>query len=301
VKKKELNFDLKQLRSFLEVLQENSFTRASRKLKIGQATISHHINQLEEMLGVILIERSSKTFFVTSEGKAFKTFCERLFNDIENLKIELDRGIFGGISKIASSTIPSTYILPGIIAHIKKENPDITYNVEISDSREAVELIKEGKAELAIVGKMIKHPSLNYMHIFSDEIVLVGNSDLPDSIGVDSLREMPLIGREKGSGTRNAYEKILNEHNIVPSELNIAFECSTSESVKESAISGIGAAFISKLAIKKELKLKSLKIIKIKNFQIDRNFYSVHLNSKHLTMPVKMLIKELEQLNIKKN
>ena len=73
MKKKELNFDLKQLRSYLEILQEKSFTSASRKLKIGQATISSHIQGLEEMLGLKLIKRTSKEFTVTPEGKTFQT------------------------------------------------------------------------------------------------------------------------------------------------------------------------------------------------------------------------------------
>ena len=95
-KKRELNFDLKQLRSYLTVLQEKNFTRASRKLKRGQATISHHIQSLEDMLGVKLIERTSTDFSVTDDGKTFKAFCEKLFDDVA----PRFKGINGGYTRI---------------------------------------------------------------------------------------------------------------------------------------------------------------------------------------------------------
>jgi DNA-binding transcriptional LysR family regulator len=295
-KNKEFNFDLKQIRSFLEIIQENSFTKASRKLKIGQATISHHINLLEEMLGVVLMERSSKTFSVTPEGKIFKKFAESLFSDVENLKRDMSRGGFGGVTKIAASTISSTYILPDVVASLKKEDPELYFSIEAADSREAIEMIKEGKVELGIVGKMLKHPSLNYYHIFSDEIVLIGGKNSPASISLQELPHMPLIQRENGSGTRDAAEKCLNGHDIAPSDLSVVYECSTSEGVKEAVISGIGIAFISRLAIQRELQLKSLRIIGLNGITINRDFYAVHVKNRHLTEAGRKLLGELKKL-----
>jgi len=72
---KNFNFDLKQIRSFLEVVNEKSFTNASRNLKISQASISHQIGQLEKMLGVKLIFRNSQDFSLTGEGRIFVKFC----------------------------------------------------------------------------------------------------------------------------------------------------------------------------------------------------------------------------------
>lgn len=291
--KKDFNFDLKQIRSFMEVLSENSFTRASRKLKLGQATISHHIQQLEKMLGVTLVTRTSKNLSITRDGETFKAFCEQLFDDIEKLKVNLSEGMHGGITRICSSTIPSTYILPGIIAHLKKKYPDFFYKIDIFDSREVVEIIKEGKTEIGVVGKRFKHPALNFKKICTDEIVLIGSKDYPSSIYVKDIPALPMILRENGSGTRNACEKELKKHGIVPSELNGVFECSTSASIKESVITGIGVAFISKLAIERELRLEKVKIININKFKIVRDFFIVTFKNRHLSKPVRALIDEL--------
>ncbi len=296
MKKREFNFDLKQLRSFLEVIRESSFTAASRKLKLGQATISNHIQGLEDMLGVTLIRRTSKEFTLTPQGRAFRQFCEKIFSDIERLKTDLGRGFSGGITSVSASTIPSAYILPQVIASIKNDTPDFFYRVDVSDSREVVEKIKEGKAEIGITGKEFKHSSLVYEQFISDEIVLVGGTGYPDAVDINRLKELPLITRESGSGTRHAYETALKKYKILPSALNVVYESYTTDGVKEAVISGVGVAFISNLAITREVRLKVLKIISVKGLKINRKFYAVYQKNRHLSEPAARLLAELKRM-----
>lgn len=295
-KKKEFNFDIKQLRSYLTVLQEKNFTRASRKLKLGQATISHHILSLEEMLGVKLIERTSMEFSITREGEIFKVFCEKIFNDIDTLKSDLNIRSAVGVSRIASSTIPSAYILPKVIARIITKHKNLFYKIEVSDSREVIEMVKEGVAEVGISGRQLKHPSLTYEHIFSDEIVLIGSMKYPDTITLGDLPTIPLVQRESGSGTRNACESALSKRGIIPSDLMIVLECSNTESVKEAVTSGIGVAFVSSLSIEKEKRINLIKVIKVGEFTIVRDFYVMYLAHKHLSVPAQKLVDALRVL-----
>ncbi len=296
----ELNFDLKQLRSFLAIIKEESFTRASRKLKLGQSTISHQVGSLEDLLGVKLIERTSKEFSITKEGLIFKEFCEKLFDDIEKLKDDFSSAEPSVVTRISASTIPSTYILPAIVAGIKKKRPNYYYDIATDNSREVIEMVKDGAAEIGIAGKMIKHPSLEYSHVFSDEIVLIGSDKSPAQLNISEIIKYPFITREAGSGTRTAYEKMLLNFDIKPSHLNVVFNCSSSESVKESVIAGLGVAFISKLAIENELKLKKMKIVKVKGFKLIRNFYAVRQKKKRLSSAAGFIIDELFNRDLKK-
>ncbi len=290
---KDYNFDLKQIRSFLEVVREKNFTRASRRLKLGQATISHHISSLEEMMGVRLINRTSKNFALTDEGESFRKFCEGMLDSIENLRRDLEDALPAGATRITSSTIPSTYILPAAISRIRSSNSKLFYNVEVSDSREAIETIKEGRTELAIVGRHMKHPALEFIHILTDTIILIAPPGFQDSITVKDLPEIPLVVREKGSGTRNAYEQELLTMKIQPSDLTIAFECTTSEAIKESVIAGIGAAFISSLAISREIRAGLLKTVNIPGLSITRDFYAVKQKNRTLSAAAQTLLNEL--------
>jgi len=296
MKYNDLNFDLKQLRSFLEVLKEKSLTKASLNLKIGQATISHHLNNLEKNLGVTLIERTSQNFIITTEGKVFEKFCQKFFQKIEDLKKEISKENLEKNIKIGASTIPSAYILPNLIAKIKSSEPKINLKIETSDSREVVEMIKEGKIEIGLVGKKIQHPSLIYEQIYKDKIVLIGSIDSPEKISLNELKKFPFINREYGSGTRTAYEAALKKKKISLSNLNLIHEATTSESVKESVMAGLGIAFISNLAIKNELALNKIKIIKNPIPLIVRSFFVVYSKNKKLNNSVRFFLKELKAL-----
>ncbi len=287
---KEFNFDLKQIRSFIEVVNEKSFTNASMNLKISQASISHQIGQIEKMLGVKLIIRSSQDFALTREGEIFLKYCDKLKNDVESLKNELSTGTFGGTIRIIASSIPGTYIVPSILSSLNNNNAGFYYCLEVGNSREAIEKVKQGDSDLAIVGREIKHPGLSYKELVDDEIVLIAPLGHKGTVQIDDIRKIPLITRESGSGTRNTIELYLNKLGIIPSELNIIMETTSSESLREAVISGLGSAFISAMAVEKDLKLKNLEIVKIKGVNIIRPFYVVTSNIRVQHEPVKLFL-----------
>lgn len=272
---KDFNFDLKQVRSFLTVVSEKSFTNASRNLKMSQASISHQVAQLEKMLGLRLINRNSQDFSLTEEGRVFVRFCEKLMKDINSLRSDMQAGTFGGVISIISSSIPGTYILPSIINGHRRVSQGIYYKLEIGNSRESIEKIKQGEVDLAVTGREIKHPSLVYSEILSDQILLVTSPGEKTKIGIDDFKKIPLISREPGSGTRNVVENALIEEGIQPAELNIVMECTTSEGLREAVISGNGYAFISSLAVERDLVPGKLKICDTGQFKIRRPFYLV--------------------------
>jgi LysR family transcriptional regulator, transcriptional activator of the cysJI operon len=292
-KSTELNFDLKQLRSFLEVLKQKSFTRASRKLKLGQATISHHIKELEEALGTELINRTSKQISITEQGRKFQIFCEQLFAGIEDFAVGIGRGVPGGITRIAASTIPAAFILPKVLAAIKSTLPDLVYRIEVAGSREAVEMAKEGRADIAVVGEEYKHPTLTYIPLYRDRIVLIGSSNDPDRISIAELSRLPFIIREPGSGTRRVYERALAEQKVRPSNLRVVMECSSVEGILQSVAAGIGVSFISGLAVKNINRKSSLKIMEVEGLEIYRHFYLVYAAKRSLPHQATIVIDSL--------
>ncbi len=287
---KDFNFDLKQIRTFMEVVNEKSFTNASLNLKISQASISHQIGQIEKMLGVKLIIRNSQDFALTREGEIFLKYCIKLKGDVELLKTEIKTGTFGGTIKVIASSIPGTYIVPSIVSALNRVSEGFYYKLEVGNSREAIEKIKQGDADLAIVGREIKHPALSYRELVNDEIVLIAPSDYRGGVQIEDFRTIPFITRESGSGTRNIVEAYLNRLGIIPSELNVIMESSSSESLREAVISGLGLALISSMAIEKDLKLKNLKVIKVKGMSIIRPFYIVTSNIRAQHEPVKLFL-----------
>lgn len=292
---RDLYFDLKQIISFIEVVRAKSFTKASRVLRLGQATISHHVGQLEKNLGANLIERSSKNFILTKNGKAFYGFCEKLMEDLENLEYAMANERVPMAISIAASTIPSAYIIPKVIPKVLETITNVKYRIKEFDSREAIEQVKERKVDAAIVGRIIKHPLLSYSAILDDEIVLVCRKNLfPSKISARDIAAIPLIVREKGSGTRHYYEEALNRRGVYIPDLKVVMECSTSEMAKEAVVSGAGVSFISKMAVEREIQSGLLQIVDINGVKIHRKFYFVTLKGKKIEKPVQALFEMMK-------
>jgi LysR family transcriptional regulator, low CO2-responsive transcriptional regulator len=286
----DLNYDLRQLRSFLEVLNESSFTRAARKLRVGQATVSNHVGQLELMLGVTLIKRTAHDIAVTEEGKVFRAYCEKVFCDIETLEADIGAAVPAGVTTIAASTIPSAYIIPGILGEAKKRSPGLAYRILVADSREAVGMVKEGVADAGIVGTEYRHPSLVFTPVARDEIVLIAPRGFPARTAVKGIHALPLIMREPGSGTRRAMEEALAGSGIQPSALQVVMECTTTEAIKESVAAGLGASFVSKMAIAREIKSRAFHVVDIEGMAIKRLFYFVQSGTRRIQRPAALLL-----------
>jgi len=296
-KNRDLNFDLKQIRSFLAAVEEQNFTRASRRLGVGQATISHHIILLEKELGVSLIRRSSKEFALTPEGELFREYSAGVLAGLDAVRQQFSGGTEPGVVKIAASTIPSTYIMPALIRGVRERLPGVMFNMQVADSREVIEMVKEKRVDAGIAGRIIRNVSLRYHRIFSDEIVLIAKKGAcPDSLDVAGIRKMPFVFRAKGSGTREGYEKALQRLGIKVSELQIVLECTTSESVKEAVLAGAGIAFMSRLAIARELKTGSLRMVNAPGLPVRRDFYLLHLKGRKLSAPLEALVDECAKL-----
>jgi DNA-binding transcriptional LysR family regulator len=106
--------EFKQLQSFVEVVRNRSFTKASQELFISQPTVSMHISQLESELGVRLIIRTTKSIEVTDLGRKLYEYAVNLLamrdRMIANCSLQNRR-----ILSLGASTIPSAYVLPRVL------------------------------------------------------------------------------------------------------------------------------------------------------------------------------------------
>ncbi|MBN1531225.1 MAG: LysR family transcriptional regulator [Spirochaetes bacterium] len=291
-----INFELKQLRSYLAVLEEKSFTMASRRLRLGQATISTHISQLESALGTVLIERSSKGFSVTPQGELFREYCESLFAGLERLGREMQAEGGPSTLSIAASTVPSQYIIPGILPTIFGMFPGVKLHVEVADSREVVEMVKAGGADMGISGRRVMHASLVYHRICGDSIVLISSGKGPAALVPSEIPGLPLVGRERGSGTRGSCERALMSKRVRPSDLRYVMECTTTECVKQAVMAGVGAAFVSSLSVRDELARGLLRIVPVKGLSIQRDFFALWMKSHRRRDAVRRLASALTAL-----
>ncbi|MCU4137319.1 MAG: DNA-binding transcriptional regulator [Thermodesulfobacteria bacterium] len=296
----QLLIDLRKLKVFLKVYETQSFSKTSKLLYLTQPTVTLHIKDLEEILGVKLLDRNTRKVIPSKAGKVVYEYGKEIINLLKEMEKELE--IFKdekrGIVEIGGSTIPGQYILPKIIKSFKEKYPRISVYLKVGDSREIVEKVIKGDFDLGMVGAVFKNKELVYIPCYEDEIVLIAPPDFPkDEISLEELYDISLIKREEGSGTwENAIES-LQKKGLDILKLNIVGEMGSTEAIKESVKAGLGCGFISSLAIELEKALNLLKVIKIKNIFIKRKFYLIYPKVKKITSSEEKFIKFIKKFS----
>jgi DNA-binding transcriptional LysR family regulator len=257
---------LEQIRTFLAVLDHGSFTRTATALGVSQSTVSFQIASLEEHLGMKVLDRGRGEARPTPAGRVILRFAPRILGLVSEAEAEarLERDTVKGRVVLQASTIPSEYLLPRQLAVFRRLHPDVSVTVVVSDSQRAVTALLEERCDLCVVGSMPQARTIQASRVARDEVVLVGPPDAEDA--VSALDDLPLVVRERGSGTRSAVA-----HLIPASPLGI--EVGSSEAARRCVLEGLGYSLISRLAVAEDLAAGRMKVVSLPGVPVERSFF----------------------------
>jgi len=150
----------------------------------------------------------------------------------------------------------------------------------------------DGKVEVGFVGFKGEDRRLSFHKTWRDEMVLVVPKNHPwsrvKSIETKDLSKANFISREGGSGTRRSFRSQLARKGYVPEKLlNVTMELGSTAAIKEALIAGLGVSILSKTSIQRDVQDGFLKIVPIRGFKLERDFYQVYHRS-HLLSPVSL-------------
>ena len=158
--------------------------------------------------------------------------------------------------------------------------------------------VEKGRATLGLVGQEAEKPSLEFRPIGSDSLVLVVAPGhrwaARKRIPLKALTGESLIIREPGSGSRCALEKSLERAGTSLAGLNITLELGSNAAIKDAVKRGLGVAFLSRLAVQRELDADELRAVAVSGLSLDRHFYLVYHRRRPLSPAASVFLHFLE-------
>ena len=291
--------EFKQLEAFVAVVDYGSFSEAARRLYLTQPTISAHIRSLEDELHMKLIIRTTKKTTVTAKGYQLYDSAVRML-DIRNNLLENFTGAHKHMIDLAASTIPSSYLLPELLAAFGKAHPDVYFHSVQSDSAESISRVLDGTVDLALVGQNTRDESCVFLPFCYDELVLATPvtdrylslyRHLPDEpVSFRDFAKDPIIIREKGSGTKKEMDLFLEKNGIIPGNLNVVARMNDLESIKKSIVNGLGISILSARSAIDLQKTKQILLFPLEESAHKRTFYIVYSKNRILKPYVKQFI-----------
>ncbi|MCI0700882.1 MAG: LysR family transcriptional regulator [Planctomycetia bacterium] len=287
---------LPNLETFAEAAERGSFTAAAHQLGITQAAVSQRIQQLETVIGTPLFRRHAGRVTLTDAGRRLHDYARRIL-DLTAEAVEAITGIrdeVGGELLVAASSVPGQHLLPPVLAAFHNQFPAVHVRVSVSDTEAVVRELEQGHAHLGFVGGQGGSSNLEYRRFASDELVLVIPRNHPwkrkKRVSVAEFLTLPLIQRERGSGSRSCLERSLERLRVAPTSLNVVLELGSCEAVKEAVFQRVGVAVLSRRAVENELKARRLKTVQIEGLPLDRDLFVVRNRMQVLPAPARLFL-----------
>lgn len=286
------DIDLKLLEIFCCVYEKRSLTEATKCLHASQSTLSFHIKNLEKQVGQKLFYRKGRSLVPT-------TIADRLYDyarELMDFKLRLieDIGKYsgrrGGLVRIGASSIPGNYILPELLGEFASGyKGNVGTELIIKGSRDVYRMVLSGEVDFGVVGYLPDRKGIEVVPFYKDRIWLVGNPELEErTYTQEELRELPLVVREEGSGTRSKVEESLRKNGISTKDLNVIAVLGSNDAIKRFLRRVKAASFLSNFAIKGDNFLIKLRLSGME--PIVRSFYLIRDSSRPLSQTSEELI-----------
>ena len=272
-----------QLRVFVTVAEKKSFSRAAKALRLSQPAISQHIQALEEHYQARLFERSNRKVELTQAGTILYSYAQKILKLHQEAERALSylMGLVTGRIVVGASMTIGEYVLPGLLGAFARKYPEVELAMITGNTAMILEQAVEGNIDLALVEGPVEHAQLVAEPFLTDEMVLIVPPDHPlaarPQVSARDLASCTIILREEGSGTRLVAEGVLKKLNVKPTRI---IQLGSIQAIKQAVEAGLGISFLSKLTIKKELALGTIKPVRLKDLTITREFKIVRHRTK---------------------
>lgn len=267
-----------RLRVFRTVAEEASFRRAAERLHLSQPAVSQQIHALEEELGVVLFDRGKGRIALTNAGTVLLGYARkgaRLAAEAQ-AALERTRGETAGELRIGASMTVTQYVLPRLLGAFLEQHPRIEFSVKSANTENIVAALGRGEIDLGLIEGPVSSRDVFRQAVLEDRMVLIvgRRSAWPPkaAVPVRALTEVPLIMRERGSGSRRVVELALRRAGLRWRDLRIAMELDSIVAIISAVEEGLGAGFVSEWAIRKEVRLGTVRVIPVEGLEIRRDF-----------------------------
>lgn len=284
--------DFGALELLLAVARLGSLGRAARELGITQPAASGRIRSMERLLGVALVERSPRGSRLTDAGVLVTDWARRIVEAAEafDAGAQALRGRRDSRLRVAASMTIAEYLLPGWLVALRAERPGTAVSLLAGNSVAVAERLLAGEADLGFVEGLDVPAGLDGVVVGHDRLVVVAPPGHPWArrrapLAAGELAAMPLILRERGSGTRQVLDAALGGATAAP-----LLELASTTAVKSAVVGGAGPSVLSELAVRDELASGRLVEIHVAELSLRRALRAVWPHGQRPTGPARDLL-----------
>ncbi|MGW8378767.1 hydrogen peroxide-inducible genes activator [Streptomyces sp. ODS28] len=200
---------LAQLRAFAAVAEHLHFREAAGAIGMSQPALSGAVSALEDILGVQLLERTTRKVLLSPAGERMAVRARRVLDAVGELleEAEAARAPFTGVLRLGVIPTVAPYLLPTVLRLVREDYPDLDLQVHEEQTASLLDGLAQGRLDLLLLAVPLETPWITELPLFDEDFVLVtpreheyaGRGDVPR----EALRGMDLLLLDEGHCLRD--------------------------------------------------------------------------------------------------
>ncbi len=291
------NLTLRQLRVLAATINSGSQAAAAQRLGVTQPAVALQLQNLQELAGLALLQRTDKGMIPTDAGRELLALNGRIALALDDCiqVLETIKGATGG--RVAIGAVSTAkYFVPAAIGAFARRYPDIELKLTIGNRSEIMQGLRDFSLDVAITGRPPDDMELEKRLIGDHPNIIIAPADHPLA-GRKGLELKDLAGefflmREPGSGTRLLMQQLVEEAGFRP---KIGMEIDSNETIKQAVMAGLGIAFISAHTVASEIQHGRLAALDVVGLPVIRQWFVLRRVDKHLLPPGLALLEFLSR------
>jgi DNA-binding transcriptional LysR family regulator len=266
--------DFVTLKLFCAIAQSGSITKGANECSLALSAASRRISELEETVGLTLLDRSAKGVTLTQAGHAVMQHALRLFQGFEQFSNELGeyaKGIKGHV-RLWANMSALTEFLPTSLAVFLKTHPDIQVEVEEQISGDIVKALLDGIADIGVFADGTPTAGLETHIIGQDELVVVCSKSHSiknrKSISFEECLDYDFVGLNRGS---SLLELTSRQAERLSKQMRLRIQVRSYDAMCQMIAVNLGVGILPLQACAPQIKAMDLKVVRLEDAWAKRN------------------------------
>lgn len=276
--------EIRNLKTYIEVCEKGSFTRAAQQMGYTQSTVTAQIKQLEEELGTALFDRNGKHIQLNAMGEQLLSYANRIvsleeeaknqFSDVETPKGTLRIGVIESVG---------AFLLPDILKAYMEKYPLVDIEVRTGTTREISQMLCQNQIDLMLtLDDRVTSPDWICALEKKEDIVFLCSPEHPFAF----RKEVPLsevvcenmLLTERKCNYRQTYEHICNMHGLCQRS---SLEIGSTNTILDYTQNGLGLSLLPAFTVQSRMDAGLLSTFSIQEVQIDMLVQLIYRKSKY--------------------
>lgn len=217
--------EIRYLRLIKAIVEEGSITRAMDVLHLSQSALSYQLKEAELQVGTLVFYRRNKKLILTPVGKKLYAVANKIIKELDSAESEIKKMMNGenGVIRISTECYTSYHWLPAVLKKFKGEFPNVEIEIVFEATHRPIEKLIEGELDLAITSNPEQIEQIEFVQLFSDEMLAVVCNHHPwanrEYVEAEDFQDVSLIIHSLPLDTVSIFRTQLSPKGINPKKL----------------------------------------------------------------------------------